>query len=200
MLTNVMGLFGSMNLLLCFNFHSSLIAIDFNQNCTFICTGFCTHIFSLMLKIRSQEEKHVELLKAGKQAKHRLEELAPEIRLKGKGKCWHISLSLSLSLYCFLLFESDTLKNDLDLMMRHIWITKKNDKNHQHMLNVNIILIWLQRAVNMVFPYGNMVKSHKDTLSAQRRSTFKQQCWIIFDSCKLNWTLEWRLVYTFLLA
>lgn len=41
--------------------------------------------FSLMLKVRVQEEKHVELLNAGKQAKHRLEELAPEIRLKGKG-------------------------------------------------------------------------------------------------------------------
>lgn len=39
-----------------------------------------------MLKIRAQEDKHVELLNAGKQAKHRLEELAPEIRLKGKGK------------------------------------------------------------------------------------------------------------------
>lgn len=38
-----------------------------------------------MLKVRIQEENHVELLKAGKQAKHRLEELAPEIRLKGKG-------------------------------------------------------------------------------------------------------------------
>lgn len=41
--------------------------------------------FRLMLKVRNQEEKHVELLKAGKQAKHRLEELAPEIRIKGKG-------------------------------------------------------------------------------------------------------------------
>lgn len=40
-----------------------------------------------MLKVRVQEEKHVELLKAGKQAKHRLEELAPEIRVKGKGTC-----------------------------------------------------------------------------------------------------------------
>lgn len=39
-----------------------------------------------MQKVRIQEEQHVELLKAGKQAKHRLEELAPEIRLKGKGK------------------------------------------------------------------------------------------------------------------
>lgn len=38
-----------------------------------------------MLKVRIQEEKHVELLKAGKQAKHRLEELAPDLRLKGKG-------------------------------------------------------------------------------------------------------------------
>lgn len=38
-----------------------------------------------MLKVRIQEEKHVELLNAGKQAKHRLEELAPEIRLKGRG-------------------------------------------------------------------------------------------------------------------
>lgn len=38
-----------------------------------------------MLKVRVQEEKHVELLKAGQQAKHRLEELAPEIRMKGKG-------------------------------------------------------------------------------------------------------------------
>lgn len=38
-----------------------------------------------MVKVRIQEEKHVELLKAGKQAKHRLEELAPEIRLKAKG-------------------------------------------------------------------------------------------------------------------
>lgn len=94
----VQTLFGSMNLLLYFNFRSSLIAIDFIQNWTVICMVFCTHIFSLMLKIRSQEEKHVELLKAGKQAKHRLEELAPEIRLKGKGKCWHISLSPSLAL------------------------------------------------------------------------------------------------------
>lgn len=42
-----------------------------------------------MLKVRIQEEKHVELLKAGKQAKHRLEELAPEIRLKGKGNYFH---------------------------------------------------------------------------------------------------------------
>ncbi|XP_055323291.1 shootin-1 isoform X2 [Sitodiplosis mosellana] len=41
-------------------------------------------INDLMLKVRVQEEKHVELLKAGKQAKHRLEELAPEIRLKEK--------------------------------------------------------------------------------------------------------------------
>lgn len=40
-----------------------------------------------MLKVRIQEEKHVELLKTGKQAKHRIEELAPEIRLKEKGKC-----------------------------------------------------------------------------------------------------------------
>lgn len=39
-----------------------------------------------MLKVRIQEEKHGELLKAGKQAKHKLEEFAPEIRLKGKGK------------------------------------------------------------------------------------------------------------------
>lgn len=39
-----------------------------------------------MVKVRSQEEKHIELLNAGKQAKHRLEELAPEIHLKGKGK------------------------------------------------------------------------------------------------------------------
>lgn len=44
-----------------------------------------------------QEEKHVELLKAGKQAKHRLEELAPEIRLKGKGNYWISSLSVALS-------------------------------------------------------------------------------------------------------
>lgn len=41
--------------------------------------------FSLMIKVRMQEEKHVELLKAGQQAKHRLEELAPEIRSKSKG-------------------------------------------------------------------------------------------------------------------
>lgn len=40
----------------------------------------------LMVKVRIQDEKHVELLKAGQQAKYRLEELAPEIRLKGKGK------------------------------------------------------------------------------------------------------------------
>lgn len=40
----------------------------------------------LMVKVRMQDEKHVELLKAGQQAKHRLEELAPEIRLKGKGE------------------------------------------------------------------------------------------------------------------
>lgn len=38
-----------------------------------------------MLKVRVQEEKHVELLNAGKNARHRLEELAPEIRLKEKG-------------------------------------------------------------------------------------------------------------------
>lgn len=43
------------------------------------------NIFRLMVKIRAQEEKHIELLKAGKQAKHRLEELAPEIQLKPKG-------------------------------------------------------------------------------------------------------------------
>lgn len=45
-----------------------------------------------MVKVRIQEEKHVELLKAGKQAKHRLEELAPEIRLKGKGNYVFFSL------------------------------------------------------------------------------------------------------------
>lgn len=40
-----------------------------------------------MQKVRVQEEKHMELIKAGKQAKNRLEELAPEIRTKGsKGK------------------------------------------------------------------------------------------------------------------
>lgn len=59
---------------------------------------FYTYIFSLILKIRSQEEKHVELLKAGKQAKHRLEELAPEIRLKEKGNLLNFFLSL---FYCF---------------------------------------------------------------------------------------------------
>lgn len=42
-----------------------------------------------MLKVRIQEEKHVELLEAGKLAKHRLEELAPEIRLKAKGNYFH---------------------------------------------------------------------------------------------------------------
>lgn len=43
-----------------------------------------------MVKVRLQEEKHIELLNAGKQAKHRLEELAPEIHLKGKGKLENI--------------------------------------------------------------------------------------------------------------
>lgn len=38
-----------------------------------------------MLKIRSQEERHMDLLKAGKQAKNKLEELVPEISLKEKG-------------------------------------------------------------------------------------------------------------------
>ena len=38
-----------------------------------------------MQKVRVQEEKHIELLKAGKQAKHRLEELAPDIQLREKG-------------------------------------------------------------------------------------------------------------------
>lgn len=46
---------------------------------------FASSVASLMQKVRIQEEQHVELLRAGKQAKHRLEELAPEIRLKGKG-------------------------------------------------------------------------------------------------------------------
>lgn len=52
---------------------------------TFNCDRIGKFVFSLMVKVRIQEEKHVELLKAGKQAKHRLEELAPEIRLKAKG-------------------------------------------------------------------------------------------------------------------
>lgn len=38
----------------------------------------------LMIKVRQQEEKHGDLLKAGKQAKHRLEELAPGIQLMEK--------------------------------------------------------------------------------------------------------------------
>lgn len=64
----------------------------------------------LMLKIRMQEEKHVELLKAGKQAKHRLEELAPDIRLKGKGNYW-ISFSFysSVSIVCFFYMHKATL-------------------------------------------------------------------------------------------
>lgn len=32
-----------------------------------------------MIKVRLQEEKHVELLEAGKQARNKLEELVPEI-------------------------------------------------------------------------------------------------------------------------
>lgn len=47
-----------------------------------------------MIKIRVQEDKHVELLNAGKQAKHRLEELAPDIELKAKGnyEYWFFSI------------------------------------------------------------------------------------------------------------
>lgn len=44
---------------------------------------FCT-IDRLMIKVRQQEEKHGDLLRAGKQAKHRLEELAPGIELMEK--------------------------------------------------------------------------------------------------------------------
>lgn len=32
-----------------------------------------------MIKVRMQEEKHVELLEAGKQARNKLEQLVPEI-------------------------------------------------------------------------------------------------------------------------
>lgn len=32
-----------------------------------------------MIKVRIQEEKHVELLEAGKQARNKLEQLVPEI-------------------------------------------------------------------------------------------------------------------------
>lgn len=44
-----------------------------------------------MIKVRIQEEKHIELLQAGKQAKNKLEELVPEIggtEKKGVLKCY----------------------------------------------------------------------------------------------------------------
>lgn len=45
-----------------------------------------------MLKVRAQDESHIELLRAGKQAKHKLEELAPEIGLTSKGMI-HMKIS-----------------------------------------------------------------------------------------------------------
>lgn len=66
-----------------------ILMLNLTPNCiSFVILFFLNlvlYIFSLMLKVHIQEEKHVELLRAGKQAKHRLEELAPEIQLKGKG-------------------------------------------------------------------------------------------------------------------
>lgn len=51
-------------------------------NCQLFDSRFCILFVirhSLMIKVRMQEEKHVELLEAGKQAKSKLEELVPEI-------------------------------------------------------------------------------------------------------------------------
>lgn len=68
-----------------------------------------------MQKVRIQEEKHVELLKAGKQAKHRLEELAPEIRLKGRGNYFHwFQLVVFRWLVCLLETFIHTLRHELN--------------------------------------------------------------------------------------
>lgn len=49
-----------------------------------------------MIKVRIQEEKHVELLEVGKQAKNKLKELVPEINRTEKKGVYPIRIRISM--------------------------------------------------------------------------------------------------------
>lgn len=156
--------------------------------CSFIfgwLIGLSYVFFSLMIKVRAQEEKHVELLKAGKQAKHRLEELAPEIRLKGRGNFCLVSLSLPL---LFHMHESNTLEWS--------WLNDALHLNHRKKPKTRKFLSVCRALAAYFFGFIKLKYVVSPTM-VSIQSAYTQNS---FDCFKLSWPLEWRLGYKLLLA